>query len=51
MKELAHDFASRNGTIDQSDSIEIWKNTYSKLGLRNCPNLKVFHEFLASFKP
>ena len=51
MKELAHEFAGHNGTIDQSDSVEIWRNTYSKLGLRNCPTLKVFQEFLSSFKP
>lgn len=51
MKAFARDFASQNGMVDQSHSIEIWKKTYTKLGLSDCPSQKVFQQFLAKFKP
>ena len=39
------------GAIDQSHAKVIWKKTYARLGLSECPPPKVFVEFLASFKP
>jgi hypothetical protein len=51
MKELAKDFAGQHGGIDQTHSVTIWKQTYTKLGLSDCPSQKVFQEFLGKFKP
>ena len=50
MKELAIEYASQNGAIDQTHSTILWKHAHSKLGLGDCPSAKVFTEFLIKFK-